>query len=229
MKNINLIAFMSVLILSSNCVYAREAAFEEMLSGAKGSGIGAEEVFINSLAPAALAQVQLPASVLPSKITAEVSSRGMNSIPASLKAAVKAAQRKELTDYGYLFGLSTYPANTRVTRILADIIGCNEADMGKDAFKMSSGDKAVRAFKAYFKSEAAVAQEDPSPENLVIAKNLANVGAEAEKAFLGATQFTNIQLALHGRTEDGDMDYVVLIAQEKDGTLQVLQYTRNPY
>ena len=160
---------------------------------------------------------------------AESDLKGMNSVPASLKSAVKAAQRKELEDYGYLFGLSAYPAKTKLTKILADIIGYDEADINTDVFQMSSGDPAVRAFAKYLRAEAAAEGEDTLPESQIIAKSILNVSAESEKAFLGTQQFAKVQLASHNRQEDGDMDYWVLIAQEKDGSLQVLQYTRNPY
>lgn len=160
---------------------------------------------------------------------AEFSSRGSDSVLGPLKSAVKAAQRKELENMGYIFGTDTYPAKTRLVKILADIIGYDEADINSDVFKLSSGDPAVRAFAKYLRAEAASEAEDTLPESQLIARNIRNVAAEAEKAFLGTKQFAQVQLASHNRTEDGDMDYWVLIAQEKDGSFQVLQYTRNPY
>jgi hypothetical protein len=160
---------------------------------------------------------------------AEFSSRGSDSVLGPLKSAVKAAQRKELENMGYIFGMDTYPAKTRLVKILADIIGYDEADINSDVFKLSSGDPAVRAFAKYLRAEAASEAEDTLPESQLIARNIRNVAAEAEKAFLGTKQFAQVQLASHNRTEDGDMDYWVLIAQEKDGSFQVLQYTRNPY
>lgn len=159
----------------------------------------------------------------------DLSDRGTNSIPASLKAAVKAAQAKELENMGYFFGLSSYPAKTKLTKILADVIGYDEADIYSDMFNMSSGDAAVRAFSRYLRSEAASEEEDTLPESKLIARNIRNVAAESEKAFIGTQQFANVRLASHNRTEDGDMDYWLLIAQEKDGSFQVLNYTRNPY
>ncbi len=159
----------------------------------------------------------------------ELSSRWLNSIPGPLKAAVNAAQRKEPENLGYIFGMNTYPAKTSLIKILADITGYNEADINSDVFKLSSGDPAVRAFAKYLRAEAAAESEDTLPESQIIARNIRNVADEAEKAFLGTKQFAQVQLASHNRQEDGDLDYWTLIAQEKDGSFQVLQYTRNPY
>jgi len=159
----------------------------------------------------------------------DLADKGANSIPAPLKAAVKEAQRKELDNMGYFFGLSSYPANTRLVKILADVIGYDEADINSDVFNMTSGDPAVRAFAKYLRGEAASEAGDTLPESQIIARSIRNVAAESEKAFIGTKQFANVRLASHNRTEDGDMDYWLLIAQEKDGSFQVLNYTRNPY
>ncbi|MBI4351378.1 MAG: hypothetical protein HY550_08065 [Elusimicrobia bacterium] len=161
--------------------------------------------------------------------SADLSDKGTNSIPASLRAAVKEAQRKELDDMGYFFGFDSYPAKTKLTKILADVIGYDEADINSDVFAMSSGDAAVRAFTRFLRAEAASEAEDTLPQSQIIAGSIRNVAAEAEKAFIGTQQFANVRLASHNRTEDGDMDYWLLIAQEKDGSFQVLNYTRNPY
>lgn len=165
----------------------------------------------------------------PSRLNSEADLSRTNSIPAALRSAVKGAQRKELEDMGYFFGLTSYPAKTTLVKILADVTGYDEADINTDLFQLSSGDPAVRAFAKYLRSEAASEAEDTLPESQVIARNIRNVAAESEKAFLGSQQFANIRLASHNRQEDGDLDHRVLIAQEKDGAFQVLQYTRNPY
>lgn len=170
-----------------------------------------------------------PATLSASRLNPVEAASRTNSIPAALKAAVKGAQAKELEDMGYYFGLSSYPAKTKLVKMLADVIGYDEADINTDVFQMSSGDPAVRSFAKYLRSEAASEAEDTLPESQVIAKNIRNVAAESEKAFIGNQQFANVRLASHNRQEDGDMDYWVLIAQEKDGSFQVLQYTRNPY
>lgn len=165
----------------------------------------------------------------PSRLNSEADLSRTNSIPAALRSAVKGAQRKELEDMGYFFGLTSYPAKTTLVKVLADVTGYDEADINTDLFQLSSGDTAVRAFAKYLRSEAASEAEDTLPESQVIARNIRNVAAESEKAFLGSQQFANIRLASHNRQEDGDLDHRVLIAQEKDGSFQVLQYTRNPY
>ena len=153
---------------------------------------------------------------------------GSDSVLGPLKSAVKAAQRKA-GEHGLYFGMDTYPAKTTLVKMLADIIGYDEADIDTDVFHMSSGDPAVRAFAKYLRAEAASEAEDTLPESQLIAGKIRNVAAESEKAFLGTQQFAKVQLASHNRIEDGDLDHWVLIAQEKDGSLQVLQYTRNPY
>ncbi|MCM2266310.1 MAG: hypothetical protein NDI60_00895 [Elusimicrobiales bacterium] len=140
-----------------------------------------------------------------------------------LRTAVKGAQRQELEEMGYIFGLETYPAKTQVKKILEDIIGYELEDVNAGAFHMSSGDAAVRSFVKYLRDEAA------SEDEQVISRNIRNVATEAEKVFLGTREFAGVQLAAHRRQEDGDMDYQVLIAQEKDGSFLVLQYMRNPY
>lgn len=65
MKSLNLIAFMSVLVLSSNCAYAREAAFEEMLGGDSGSVVRGLNAAAVSDAREVNAAVQEPAVKAP--------------------------------------------------------------------------------------------------------------------------------------------------------------------
>jgi len=159
----------------------------------------------------------------------ELSDRAADPVLGPLKAAVDSAQKKPLVDYGYYFGLTKYPANTKLIKIYADVAGYNESDIDPKMFNMSSGDAAVRVFVKYLKDEAASENENQVADSPVIVKEVLNMAAAAEKAFLGNKRFAKVQTALHTRTEDGDMDYLILMAQEKDGSIQVLNYTRNPY
>jgi hypothetical protein len=162
-------------------------------------------------------------------VVLEADAQAYDNVLGPLTATVKAAQKDELTGFGYLFALKSYPANTKTIKILADIVSYDETEMA-GYFKMSSGDPAVRTLAKDLRAEAKVAGEDQTgDENAVIIKNIQAVAIAAEKAFLGTNRFVKIQLASHDRQEDGDLDYRILIAQEKDGALRVLSYIRNPY
>jgi len=152
-----------------------------------------------------------------------------DSVLSPLMSAVKDAQRDELDSMGYFFGFTTYPAKTRLTKIYADIVGYSESDIDPSYFTTSQGEASVRAMTRFLKDEAKGAIEgSDDPKDKIIAQKIQGVAAAQEKAFLTPSRFT-VQLAAHNRQEDGDMDYRILIAQEKDGSLRVLSYIRNPY
>jgi len=149
-----------------------------------------------------------------------------DSVLGPLMTAVKSAQRDEVQEMGYYLDLYTYPANTKLSKILADI---TQQAPNESSFNISSGDRAVNTFVQDLNYAAANETENANASSAIIAQNLRNVAAAAKKAFIGSNRFVKVQLAAHAVQEDGDCDNNFLIAQEKDGTLRVLAYTRNPF
>ncbi len=148
--------------------------------------------------------------------------------------AVIASQSRTLQGYGYFFAITSYPANTKLNVIFADALDCsNPSSIGSEYphyFRMYSGVSAVSTFAKDLRSEAKEAvSNDNSHVNAVISKNINEVAAAAEKAFLGANRFVGIQMASHDPQEDGEFTHRILIAQEADGILRVLSYLHNPY
>ncbi|MFZ4065461.1 MAG: hypothetical protein ACOYJ7_04110, partial [Rhodoluna sp.] len=62
----------------------------------------------------------------------------------TLADAVKKAQIKELSEYGYIFELTTYPKNTKTKKILAAITLSEESAISSGYFAISSGNDAVQ-------------------------------------------------------------------------------------
>ena len=195
---------------------------------ASGNALGS----LISASPSLITDITVPVPVsVKVPDTTDISSRDSDNVLGPLVTTVKAAQRKELQDYGYYFAMGTYPAKTKLTKIFADTINVSESDMGDYAgyFKMSSGDPAVCTFAKDLRTDAKTEIATAGNTSAVIANNIQNVATASEKAFLSTQRFVTVQLASHNRQEDGDFDYRILIAQEKDGTLRVLSYTVNPY
>lgn len=140
----------------------------------------------------------------------------------SLRAAVEAADIPEFTDYNRDFALQTYPAGTTAKAIVAGLTGVAPDELDSSLFEMLSGEAAVGAFTEVLTSYAADEEE-------LEAGIYERIAAETRNAFLPASRYADVQLWSHGISEDGDVEYQILMTQTADGSLVVLSYSNFPF
>lgn len=142
-----------------------------------------------------------------------------------LRKAVAASSIPEMSDYNRAFWLKDYPASATIEKMLLDATDW-EADNIIGAFKMASGDRAVRQQAAEWRSEA---DEQTSNDDAKSARVYRDVAAALEPSFIGNRAFASVTVASHSIAEDGDTEYRFILAKRTDGRWLMLGYYNFPF
>ncbi|MBK7859353.1 MAG: hypothetical protein IPJ65_12170 [Archangiaceae bacterium] len=157
---------------------------------------------------------------------------GSSTTSPALTDALAALDISEITDYGKRSSLTTYPSNTSLADVLRAETGWDDpdADVIKE-FKGTKGDAAAREFQADMADVGSLVAENA--DTVAIGKRqeklFRNLGAAAVAEFTPASRFASLEYGVHGISEDGDIEFRLLVAKEKSGAWKVLQYQDFPF
>lgn len=148
---------------------------------------------------------------------------------AQLDSALRGVDVSSITDYGRSFELRSFPAGSTERAMISKIVDLSEDDLGtlSDWGTRKSGAGAVSGFAEVIR-EAGVDFAENHDDGEADQKRLDAV-ADAVGKYFKPSDFQKIAGYRHTITEDGDMEYNVLLAQKQDGSWTALTHTNFPF